>query len=282
MSALLSRVVPMLNKALPAGLAVNGLKKISPKIASFATNAASVGYSTDAILDYLRHLTQSEGENQEEERLKKGQSQGQLRPDEKTSLNKRKVPEKLLKVASLAAGLGSGLEAIAGEESEEEQMQPQEPSAIQKQPPSFQQGKQPPPFQASQPQQQQQQALPQAQGNQPVQFDFIQERLQPLAQAEPNIASEIEKMIKNGQSPEAAAAVLKTSSAYGKLIRDLERNYFKQDFVDFVTSLFGSGQKPSQQPQPGQSNRGQGSAQINNLMQAVKQGTAIIQKISGQ
>lgn len=73
--------------------------------------------------------------------------------------------------------------------------------------------------------------------------------------------------IQNGQTPQAAAGILKTSTSLGKMVKKLEKETGK-NFVDYVLELFGpqgggmqqQGQ-PQQQMQPQQ--QPQGSAEAN-------------------
>jgi hypothetical protein len=129
MTALISRMVPLLNKLVPAGLALRGLSKISPQLANFATTSLSAGYGADQILDYLRDRTAAPGDLNESERLKKGEESGSLRPDEKRSLAKRKQNEVGKTIASAGIGLATGLAGMGGGEPQQIQGTPQQPTS---------------------------------------------------------------------------------------------------------------------------------------------------------
>jgi hypothetical protein len=99
-------------------------------------------------------------------------------------------------------------------------------------------------------------------------FNFIRDQLTPkeeepqehplVKQAKdfetnyPDIASAISNLLNQGQSPEAAAAILKKSTPFGSKIKKLEKELGK-DFIDFVVELFGAqGQTMQQTQQPQQ------------------------------
>jgi hypothetical protein len=70
----------------------------------------------------------------------------------------------------------------------------------------------------------------------------------------PKIAQALANTMKNGQTPEAAAAILKNSSSFSGDIRKLEKEIGK-NFIDYVTEIFGSMQQQAapqqmQQEQP--------------------------------
>lgn len=63
----------------------------------------------------------------------------------------------------------------------------------------------------------------------------------------PDIAGALARTMQNGQSPQAAAAIIKQSSPFSKSIKKLESDVGK-NFVDYVIELFGN-QEPLNQPQ---------------------------------
>lgn len=76
--------------------------------------------------------------------------------------------------------------------------------------------------------------------------------LQDFETSYPDIAQALSGYINQGQSPDAAAGILKTSTAFGKKIGKLEKETGK-NFVDYVLELFGNGQQSQmQQPSPQQ------------------------------
>lgn len=64
----------------------------------------------------------------------------------------------------------------------------------------------------------------------------------------PDVAQALQNTINNGQSPDAAAAILKSSSSFGKKVKDIEKATGK-NFVDYILEIFGP-QASSQQPAP--------------------------------
>ena len=105
MASLIPRMAPLLNKFIPPALALKGLSKIDSKLGNFITNAVSVGYATDSILDYLRKKTSQDYHNEA------GRS---LRPDE-INAAKNYDPSQNKKTLATAVGLGAaGLGLMGG------------------------------------------------------------------------------------------------------------------------------------------------------------------------
>lgn len=105
--------------------------------------------------------------------------------------------------------------------------------------------------------------------------------LQDFETTYPDIAQGLANTMQQGQSPQAAAGILKTSSAFGKQIKKLEKEIGK-NFVDYIVELFGPmmqqnqgqqmqqqqmQQQPQQQPQMQQS--GQEGGLDNQLLAAL-------------
>ena len=105
----------LLNKAIPAGLALKGLSKINPRIGNFIVDATTSGYGADKVLDYLRDRMSSPGSLQERSRLEEQNRQGSLRPDELGSLNKRRESEAVGNGVGVVAGLAGGLGGLLGQ-----------------------------------------------------------------------------------------------------------------------------------------------------------------------
>lgn len=116
---LFSRMIPLLHKAIPAGLALKGLSKVNPNLSNFATTALSSGYAADQILDYLRDRIGMSGDTEETERLEN--SGRALRPDEKRSLKRRKQNEVGKNVATAAIGAAAGLAGMPRSSPNQEQ-----------------------------------------------------------------------------------------------------------------------------------------------------------------
>lgn len=92
----------------------------------------------------------------------------------------------------------------------------------------------------------------------------------------PDVAAALAKTMQNGQSPEAAAAILKTSTPFGKEVKKIEKETDK-NFVDYILELFGNQGQQMQQPkqqmqgqqQMQQSSQQQGSGVDAQLMAAL-------------
>ena len=126
---MINKIVPFLSKYLPAGLAVKGISKINPKLGDFITTAASAGYASDSILDFLRDKIEPQGIKQERQRL---QNTSDLRPDEMGNLQKLN-DQGYSKTIPSAIGLGAGALASMGgnipnQQPNQEQENMQQPS----------------------------------------------------------------------------------------------------------------------------------------------------------
>jgi hypothetical protein len=94
-------------------------------------------------------------------------------------------------------------------------------------------------------------------------FQFLKDNLQnaqasqaknPIQEFETNYAElskALKEFIAKGQPPQAAAAILKTSSVFGNKVKKLEKEMGK-DFIDYVLELFGSNQPNSAKGQQSQ------------------------------
>jgi len=108
---MINRILPLLNKIVPLGLAAKGLEKINPKMKSFFSGAVAAGYTANEAMDFLRDQFSSGVEQQKS---------GSLRPDEQAGINRRKQEEAPARIAqgigTLAAGAlgGVGASALTG------------------------------------------------------------------------------------------------------------------------------------------------------------------------
>lgn len=127
---MLARLLPLLNKVIPTGLAIKGMEKISPKIGNFFSGAFGAGYTADQAIDFLRNKLKSPGNEGVEERLDEGQMQGTLRPDEGAARKRIKENEKIPNMVKGAlvggAALAGGMAAtrMGQQPQEEQQVQP--------------------------------------------------------------------------------------------------------------------------------------------------------------
>lgn len=98
----LAKILPLLNRLIPSGLAIKGLQKLNPNIGKFVTNATALGFGVDQILGYVR------------DQVEPMQVEG--RPDERASerrVQQGKAPERALgslgKAAIGGAAIGTAL-----------------------------------------------------------------------------------------------------------------------------------------------------------------------------
>lgn len=104
---MINRILPLLNKIVPIGIAAKGLEKINPKMKSFFSGALAAGYTADQAMDFLRDQFSPSQEK----------ATSSLRPDEESAINRKEYEEAPSKVAqglgTLAAGSLGGLAGAA-------------------------------------------------------------------------------------------------------------------------------------------------------------------------
>ena len=245
MTGLIARALPLLNKLVPTSLAVKGLSKINPKLASFFTDSIAAGYTADSALDYLRGRLTSSGENMEKQRLENSSS---LTPQEKNILQKRNQESGLGKAAAGAIGIGVGLGGLGSEEEQQQAPQQQQPQAQGAQPPPIPNRQQQPPPVPQQPQQQQ-----------------PQDPLSSIAQQYPELAQFLDdRMNKDGDTFEGSLGFAYANpkmAKYKKVIGQLLHSYTqqqeqqqtsKQPHPNSARGQMLSREQQQQQKQPGQ------------------------------
>jgi hypothetical protein len=243
----ISKIVSLLSPYIPAALAVKGIGKISPELQSFATSAAAGGYSTNAILDFLRNKLEVPGYSQEQNRLEQGRSRGSLRPDEAASLERVKQREVgptavgtgLTAASALAAPFAtSALNSVVG--SKEQQTQQEQVS--------------------------QQPVADPEQENQPS-YDG----LAGLKQF-PQLVKFIQKEAASGQGVTTIVGKARKSRALGSMISQIEETS-GEPFEALLTRLIGTSSKSGQQSPQGVSGKTQflqGLNQLGSLLQGLK------------
>lgn len=302
MAALVGRMMPLLNKLVPAGLALKGISRISPRLANFATDSLSAGYGADQILDYLRDRVGSEGDIAESKRL---QGAG-LTPTEKRAAGKRKQQESGKTIASTAIGLAAGIGGMPGKEAGAQAIKGQILPAIKNQMqsnPVTLNGN----MRIGNAQQQKQigaqsllgipkisgQQIPRApQGSAPNAKDYDQENMvahieqqmsqrgQPqsniIQQVSPQLHKFIQSEIQSGRPPAVAAFRALENSKFKKIIDRIETKT-ETNIEDLIQSIYGAGQQAaqegqqSQQMQQGQQQSQQGQAALMQTIQQLKQ-----------
>lgn len=291
---MIKKIVSLLSPYIPVGLAIKGMSKISPQLSSFIASAATAGYGTDTIIDFLRDQFESPAHKGRKAQLENKESQGGLRPDQVGSLNKYRGEERLQKTAATGAGLLAGGigAALAGRGKKEDVVNPEVLPAenTQQQPQlGYQQQKLlPSPETAGQGMGRQ---VPQGQVNAGFQRGSTknqysinpQQQITPSAQLDRNILSQyspelqqfVEQQLGNGRSTLDAGAIaqLKFPKQVNKLQADLKQNFSKILESIYGDSQQGSSSQPQQQPQlqnpPHQP--GQGAQALMQIMQQINQ-----------
>lgn len=254
MTALLTRALPLLNKLVPAGLAVKGLSKIDGRLASFISNSVGAGYAAENIVDYLRERMSPEGDKMEENRLNQVESQGNLTSQERVIQAKRKQESGLGKAIGAGVGLATGLGGLGSMGAGQAQSQSQQPQA---QAPRASAQPPPPP---------------------PQNANLIQ-------QYSDNLNQYLTDLMSQGNSPAQAAMKAKKflDPKQLKIIKRIEDEN-QADWKSIVEAVFGTEEMPSRPPsaeyqaftgpasqtQQGQQPQGQGQG-AQALMQMVQQ-----------
>lgn len=110
---MIKNILSLTNKLVPSYLGLKGLEKLNPKLQRFITSSAGAGYGADAVMDFIRDRMQGSSAKAEKNRLEEGLHKGNLRPDEKASLqeinNSQQKTDTFQKAASTGIGLAGGL-----------------------------------------------------------------------------------------------------------------------------------------------------------------------------
>lgn len=218
---MIDRILPLLNKFVPLGLAVKGLERISPKIKSFLGGATAAGYSANEAMDFLRN--QFSGPQMQEP--VKGS-----RPDEKAAFNRRQheeTPQRVAQgVASIGAGAlgGLGAAAVTGAGQVAEELSPganqDETSQASQQPSGF--------------------------------LEFIKQN--------PELGSYLDSLIQKGMNPIQAASEAKKHRKFGPLVQSIE-GQMGQSFEDLLSQLFQGSQQNGQNTTQNSRPAGQNTSQ---------------------
>ena len=131
LAAMAARLMPFLNKLIPAGLAVKGISKLNPKLGAFIQNAVGTGYAAETALDYIRDKMSPSGSTSERNRLEGSSS---LTPQEESARGKRRQEGAVGSALGGALGLASGLEG--GEEAQAPRQGAQPPPPPRQGPPA--------------------------------------------------------------------------------------------------------------------------------------------------
>lgn len=140
---MIDKVIPFLNKAIPLGLALKGIKKADSRIGSFLEGAIASGYGADQVIDYLRDKVANPAVQDKRAQIQQLEQQGIARPDERAlgqSLRQDRIPGDLLQEgaklgASALGGLGAAGLIGRGEQRGDVQVLPPELPPAPDQPP---------------------------------------------------------------------------------------------------------------------------------------------------
>lgn len=278
-ASMLKRVLPFLNKSIPANLASRGLEKVNPGFGKYFKDAVQAGYTLDHAIGFLRN--KFEQSNAEE-----GQN---LRPDERSSnqsVERSKMPLKIAKgAAELGAtalgGYGAGLAAEAlgnafGGEQRQPQQQAQQP--VNGNPRLSESGFPMRENQMQQPAQQQNQQQ-QSQVQRPAENRNI------IEMYSPELHEFLMNEIQQGRPPLEAGALAQFQDKFKRIIQKLEKDH-KTNFSSILQAIYGGGQYGGsvnpQQEQQQQTQQGQPSQTNQALMKALEAAKHARQQRQGQ
>lgn len=108
---MLSKLLPLLNKYVPAGLALKGVQKADPKLKSFVKGSIAAGYGANEIIDFLRGKADSTAEY---ETLEKGRRKGSLPIQKATASDVKRGKDKAKGLQNVIAGGAALLGGAAG------------------------------------------------------------------------------------------------------------------------------------------------------------------------
>ena len=242
--------------------AIAGLSRINPVYKNFLENAIAFGHPAESALNFLREKVLG-SESEHEETLSKSSS---LRPDEQASLETVKRKTAPLRAASSivgqapkVAGVALGLEALGNQPTEQPNQMKE--SNIMDAPREGWYNKKG----AG--------SIFDVQNQQTESFDPFQI----LASYSPQLAQHVKTEIEKGKDLQTIGAILKNSSAFQKDVSKIE-NDTKQNFFDWLLSLFGKSsslkQQSVQQTQP-QGQPASGARQ--SILEGINQLSQIIQ-----
>jgi len=106
---MIQSILPLLTRAIPAGVAVKKLMKTDSRMSNFIQGGLAAGYGADQLLEYLRNKTQTTGQKSDVAALERGAAAGTLRPGEQARLSKIQERQALTGAIPGAAALAGGI-----------------------------------------------------------------------------------------------------------------------------------------------------------------------------
>ena len=244
---LVSRALPFLNKALPMGIASQGLSKIDPRIKNFIQSSLAAGYTMDTVLDFVRDKFQGESSKKIKAGLEQRESSRRARPDERSalaSIRQSSEPGDILQTGvGIATGLGAGMLGMGeGQPQQQQAVQPSEvmpaedQSRMLGQQQQMQQLQGPP---AEQPMQQPEGPIPMGSKGQAPMVGNV---LNLLASYDQELSDVVGAQMGQGADAQQLASHLKQSSRFKGAISRLEKDTVSS-FEKLLSSLMNF-QKP--------------------------------------
>jgi len=238
-----SSLLGLAGKGIGLGFVLDQLKKINPKLATFAKGAGAAGFAADQILSFLGNQFGSEED----------ETSGPLNPQEAASKAQRKqetAPDRVAKqAATLAATAAGGLGALGRGAAAASQILPATQKVLTNQAPAagkVLQGEVVPPTappgsglnaQAIKQQAEQMQPSPDEQAQAPQAPTGAANPVQSFIAQHPQLGAFLDQQMKQGALPEEAALAAKTSKRFRNDVNAIEQQV-GQDFVSLVKQLF--------------------------------------------
>lgn len=225
----MKRILPLLNKLLPPGLAFKGLQKLDPKIGRFLTSATAAGYGTNETLNFMRDMfTPNQEQTDPGAPLFK-------QAEQRNVSEQRNISNKLNTAIGTGVGLAAGgstlqaggslLSGMMGGSSEEQQT-PRKPLAL----PSPQD-----------PIGSEEQETPPSPEEPPVQEVFDITSIEDLESVSPELAKYVQHWLSKGMIPETIAKSMGETLLMPR-VQELEQSTGKS-FLEILKGISGNRKK---------------------------------------
>lgn len=236
---ILSKAIPLLNKYVPPALAIKGLSKIDNRLSSFIQDSLTAGYTTDAVIDFLRSSIQNPADKNEIRNLESMEASGNIHPEQQRSLQKRQGEEAIGKGISTVAGIAGGLAGLPQGNNQQDTTQPEMQEQL-TQPPT----------------------PPSKEGRNIIQ------------QYSPELHQFIEEQVKNGRNPIEAGAIAQNDKRFSSIINKLSKDH-KTPWSNILQTVYGQGELQSLQPEQNQQQQlqqkpGQGQAALMAILEQIR------------
>ena len=122
MIAMLSKIGPILSKAIPAAAVLKEIARADPRLQQFIAGATVAGHAAEEILGFVKEMTENPSQKKLKKDLSRRSEAGTARPEELARLGKMEDSGAGKKLLSAGAAIAGGLGAIrAGQQAQQGQ-----------------------------------------------------------------------------------------------------------------------------------------------------------------